>query len=116
MTDDLLHLEVDRAGELRSGRMSDDEADAIATAAKAMADPTRVLMADALAEAKELCVADLAWLVERPANLVSHHVRLLKAAGIADKRQSGKLALYRLTPLGLAVLDAVAEHALAENG
>jgi DNA-binding transcriptional ArsR family regulator len=116
MTKNTLHLDNDRAAELRAARMSDADAHAVAVAARAMSDPTRVQLADALAEAEEACVADLSWVVERPANLVSHHVRQLKTAGIAASKQQGKLALYRLTPLGLAVLDAMAEQALGEAG
>lgn len=60
---------------------------------KALGDPTRLQIALALAEADELCVCDLAWVTSRAENLVSHHVRTLKSAGLATSRREGKMAL-----------------------
>ena len=45
---------------------------------------------------------------ERAENLVSHHLRALRAAGLADYRRDGKMALYSLTERGRALLDALA--------
>ena len=38
----------------------------MAERAKALADPTRLTLAAALADADELCVCDLAWVAEQP--------------------------------------------------
>ena len=48
--------------------------------ARALSDPTRLMLAAALLEANELCVCDLAWIAERSQTLVSHHVRALRGA------------------------------------
>ena len=69
---------------------------------RALGDPTRLTIALALRDGGELCVCDLAWIVERAENLVSHHVRALRAAGLADYRRDGKMALYSLTERGRA--------------
>ena len=53
-----------------------------------------------------MCVCDLSWIVERAQNLVSHHLRSLRAAGLADYRRDQKLALYSLTETGHALLAA----------
>jgi DNA-binding transcriptional ArsR family regulator len=37
----------------------------------------------------ELCVCDLAWVAERADNLVGHHLRVLRAAGLASSRREG---------------------------
>ena len=79
----------------------------LAERAKALADPTRLIVAAALAGADELCVCDLAWVAERSENLVSHHVRTLRALGLAESRRDGKMVLYRLTGRGRALLEAV---------
>jgi ArsR family transcriptional regulator, lead/cadmium/zinc/bismuth-responsive transcriptional repressor len=43
--------------------------------------------------------------VERAQNLVSHHLRALRAAGLAEYRRDGKMALYSLTEQGRALLE-----------
>jgi DNA-binding transcriptional ArsR family regulator len=72
---------------------------------------TRLAVALALRDGGELCVCDLTWIVKGADNLVSHHVRALRAAGLAEYRRDGKMALCSLTPRGLALLDT-ADHAV----
>jgi DNA-binding transcriptional ArsR family regulator len=109
---ELLCLDLPRAEALRTGRPTEEEARALAEGFRALGDPTRLAVALALREGGELCVCDLAWIVERADNLVSHHVRALNAAGLAAHRREGKMALYWLTPRGLALLDSASQPAL----
>lgn len=88
---------LERAEELREG----------AERARCLADPTRLSLTAALAEAEELCVCDLAWIAGRPQNLVSHHLRTLRSQGLVDSRRAGKMVMYSLTPAGQALLAAV---------
>jgi len=110
---DLLCLDLPRAEALRTSRPSVAEARALAQAFGALGDPTRLTIALALRQGGELCVCDLAWIAERAENLVSHHVRALRAAGLADYRRDGKMALYSLTPRGQALLDTLASEVSA---
>jgi DNA-binding transcriptional ArsR family regulator len=105
---DLLCLELPRADALRTSRVTAKEARALAQGFRALGDPTRLTLALALREGGELCVCDLAWIVERAENLVSHHLRALRGAGLADYRRDGKMALYSLTEHGQALLDTLA--------
>ena len=73
-------------------------------------DPTRLIVAAALAGADELCVCDLAWVAERAENLVSHHARALRSLGLAESRRDGKMVLYRLTDRGRVLLEAVLDE------
>ncbi len=57
-----------------------------ATRAKALADPTRFLIALALRDGEELCVCDLAWITARAENLVGHHLRALRDAPASQAR------------------------------
>ena len=41
-----------------------------------------------------------------PENLVSHHLRTLRAAGLASSRREHKIVFYALTELGTRLLDA----------
>ncbi len=69
--------------------------------------PTRLTLASALLECKELCVCDLAWISGRPQNLVSHHMRLLRSSKLARSRRDGKLVLYSLTEHGFTLLGGI---------
>ena len=66
----------------------------------------------ALRDGGELCVCDLSWIVERAENLVSHHVRALRAVGLAAHRRDGKMVLYSLTERGRALLEVVVGRAV----
>lgn len=105
---DLLCLDLPKAEALRQGRLSTERAAEAATRAQALSDPTRMMLASALGEAGELCVCDLSWISERAENLVSHHLRQLRAAGLACSRRDGKMVMYSLTPVGRALLASVA--------
>ena len=105
---DLLCLDLPKAERLRAERLPEDAARAIAERAKALADPTRLTIALALAGADELCVCDLAWVAERAENLVSHHLRSLRAAGLVASRRDGKMVMYALTATGEALLATLA--------
>ena len=103
---DLLCLDLERAEALRRSRLSVERAERLANAARALADPTRLMLAGALGEAGELCVCDLSWIAERPENLVSHHLRTLRSAGLARSRREGKMVMYSLTERGRTLLRA----------
>jgi len=79
--------------------------------AKALSDPTRLTLAEALREAGEaggeLCVCDLSWIAGRSQNLVSHHMRTLRSRGLVRSRKDGKMVMYSLTEAGDSLLSAV---------
>jgi DNA-binding transcriptional ArsR family regulator len=107
-TCDLLCLDLPKAERLRAELPDGDELEERARAAKALGDPTRLALALAL-EGESACVCDLAWIVGRDERLVSHHVRLLKAAGLARSERDGKMVMYELTERGRALVAAVRE-------
>lgn len=106
---DLVCLALPRAEALRERRLSMEGARLAASAAQALADPTRLMIAALLRDGGELCVCDLAWLTGRAINLVSHHLKTLRAGGVVRSRRDGKLVLYALTPHGSALLEALLE-------
>ena len=101
---DLLCIDLPRAERIRR-QLDPPVAETLAVWAKALADPTRVSIALALREGEELCVCDLAWIVGRAENLVGHHLRALRAAGVAESRRDGKIVFYALTALGHELID-----------
>ena len=104
---ELLCLDLEVAEALRARRLPLSDAEVAAGQSKALADPTRLALAAALLQAEELCVCDLSWVVERAENLVSHHVRMLRSAGLATSRREGKMILYSISPRGRALLEAL---------
>ena len=62
---------------------------------KLLGDPTRVKILQALS-VTELCVCDLAALLEMTSSAISHQLRLLRARGIVRFRKDGKIVYYSL--------------------
>ena len=104
---DLLCLDLPTAERLRQQRLTAGTAEVAAARAHGLADPTRLTVAAALLEADELCVCDLAWIVERSQNLVSHHARALRASGLVRSRREGKMVMYALTEEGHMLVASV---------
>jgi ArsR family transcriptional regulator, lead/cadmium/zinc/bismuth-responsive transcriptional repressor len=102
----LLHIEPAAGTRLRAARPSPEQAERLAGGYRALGEPTRLSLALTLRGGHELCVCDLAWIAERPQNLVSHHMQRLKAEGVVRSRRDGKMTMYSLTEKGRALLDA----------
>jgi len=101
---DLLCLDLPRAEDIRR-HLDEAMITEVAARAKARGDRTRLTIAVALREGGELCVCDLGWITGRPENLVGHHLRTLRAAGLASSRREHKIVFYALTELGTRLLD-----------
>src|SRR5919202_5502961 len=104
---DLLCVDAPRAEAIREGLVGIEEAQEAAERARALSDPTRLVLAAALREGGELCVCDLAWISGRAQNLVSHHLRWLRSHGLVTSRREGKLVMYSLTGSGRDLLSSV---------
>lgn len=110
MTDDrcdLLCLDLEKAEALRAQALPSVAVEQAAAAAKALGDPTRLSLTATLAATDELCVCDLAWIAGRAENLVSHHLRLLRTAGLVTSRREGKMVMYAMTERGRTLLSAL---------
>ena len=104
---DLLCIDLPRAEAIRAGQLGGEAAERGAAVAQALADPTRLGIAAALAQADELCGCDLAWITGRSQKLVSHHVKVLRSAGLVSSRRAGKMVLHELSADGRALLEVV---------
>jgi DNA-binding transcriptional ArsR family regulator len=107
-TCDLLCLDAPKAERVRQALPPAETLDLLARGAKAYGDPTRLAIALALLEGESLCVCDVGFIVARDEKLVSHHLRVLKAAGMARSQRDGKMVMYALTDAGRRLLQAVA--------
>jgi DNA-binding transcriptional ArsR family regulator len=109
---DLLCLDLPRAEALRAAGLDPLAAREAATRAAALGDPTRLTIAVALRDGGELCVCDLAWVAERSENLVGHHLRALRDAGLARSRREHRVVFYSLTEAGRELLRSVLDLAV----
>jgi ArsR family transcriptional regulator, lead/cadmium/zinc/bismuth-responsive transcriptional repressor len=106
-TCELLCLDLPKAEAARRELPPSTELEQWAAGAKALGDPTRLAVAVALGSCGTACVCDLAWIVGRDEKLVSHHVRALRAAGLATAARDGRMVMYALTARGHDLLAAV---------
>ena len=76
-----------------------------------LGDPTRVRILFALLEAGELCVCDIAEVVDTTDTKVSQAMRLLRSAGVVRNRRDGRNIFYRLDDGHVRMLlDLSREH------
>jgi ArsR family transcriptional regulator len=87
--------------------LPDAAANDLAGVFKALADPTRVAIVSRLASAADCCVCDLADAFELSQPTVSHHLRILRDAGLLEAERRGTFAYYRLVPEAIERLRAV---------
>lgn len=50
---------------------------------------------------------DVSWITGRSEQLVSHHARALRSAGLVTSRREGRMVLYGLSAAGERLLAAV---------
>lgn len=75
----------------------------ISTLFKACSDPGRLRIVHALLR-QEMCVCDLAALLDVSESAVSHQLRLLRNMGLVANRREGTVLYYRLVDKRLAQL------------
>ncbi len=88
---------------------------------KAMADPTRLEVLRLIAaQAEPVCVCDVVEQVDVSQPTISHHLKVLREAGLVTVSRRGVWAYYAVDPGGVAVLDeafgALAPASLAAAG
>jgi ArsR family transcriptional regulator len=82
-------------------------ADRMAAVAKALADPVRLQLVDLLRKhAGEVCVCELVPLFDLSQPTVSHHLKVLREAGLVDSERRGLWAYYYVNPESLEELAA----------
>jgi DNA-binding transcriptional ArsR family regulator len=88
--------------------MAEDDALEVALRLKALADPVRIRLMSLLLAADEVCTCDLAPAVGVTEATVSHHLSVLKKAGlIGDGERRGMNVYYRASRDALGALCRV---------
>ena len=84
-----------------------DRATRLAEIAKALGDPIRLQLVDVLRKhAGEVCVCELTPLFDVGQSTVSHHLNVLRKAGVVDSERRGLWAYYYVVPDALEELAA----------
>jgi ArsR family transcriptional regulator len=84
-----------------------DEAVRMAQVAKALGDPVRLQLVDVLRRhAGKVCVCELVPLFDLAQPTVSHHLKVLRQAGIVGSERDGLWAYYYVIPDALTELSA----------
>jgi ArsR family transcriptional regulator len=83
-----------------------DQARAFAPMFKALGDPVRLRLLSMIASAGggEVCVCDLTGSFKLTGPTISHHLKVLREAGLVDSDRRGTWVYYRLVPAALALL------------
>jgi ArsR family transcriptional regulator len=83
------------------------QAERMAVLAKAIADPVRLQLVDVLRKhAGKVCVCELVPLFDLSQPTVSHHLKVLREAGIVDSERQGLWVYYYVLPGALDELAA----------
>jgi ArsR family transcriptional regulator, arsenate/arsenite/antimonite-responsive transcriptional repressor len=80
------------------------ERDTLAARFKALSDPTRVAIVNRLAAADEVCVCDFVASLDLAQPTISHHLKVLREAGLVESSRRGTWAYYRLVPESVTAL------------
>ena len=84
-----------------------EHADRMAAGAKALGDPIRLQLVDVLRNhAGKVCVCELVPLFNIAQPTVSHHLKVLRQAGIVGSERQGLWAYYFVLPGALQELSA----------
>ena len=83
--------------------MNDRAVSDVAELFKVLGDATRIRILAAISTT-EMCVRDIAALLNMSDSAISHQLRVLKQAHIARSRRSGKAVMYRMADAHIDIL------------
>lgn len=85
---------------LLTAPLETDQAETLAKVFKALGDPARLRLLSMIASRAggEVCVCDLTPAFDLSQPTISHHLKLLKQAGLIDSERRGTWVYYRLLP------------------
>lgn len=80
---------------------------------KALADETRLKIAYSLTLEEEMCVCDVAAVIQSSTATASHHLRYLRENSLASSRRKGRMVYYSLADTHVYQLVKIAyEHSI----
>ncbi|MBQ6808085.1 MAG: winged helix-turn-helix transcriptional regulator [Firmicutes bacterium] len=92
---EFLHVHEDLVARVRKAMPEETDLYELAEFFKAFGDSTRIKILYVLFES-EMCVCDIAQLLNMSQSAISHHLRLLKQSKLVSFRKEGKSVIYAL--------------------
>lgn len=74
---------------------------------KALGDPVRLRMVSMIAAQPELCVCEITPAFDLSSGTISHHLKLLREAGLVDCERRGTFVYYWVNPEAQRVLSTL---------
>ncbi|MEU0549225.1 metalloregulator ArsR/SmtB family transcription factor [Micromonospora sp. NPDC005979] len=93
--------------------MDADQAAVVAPLFKALGDPVRLRLMSMIASVPEICVCDLTPAFDLSGPTISHHLKLLREAGLVDSERRGTWVWYRVKPEAFRQLGALLDISAA---
>ncbi|MFG1889790.1 ArsR/SmtB family transcription factor [Micromonospora sp. NPDC049051] len=84
-----------------------DQAAMVAPMFKALGDPIRLRLMSMIASVPEICVCDLTPAFDLSGPTISHHLKVLREAGLVDSDRRGTWVWYRVRPEAFRQLGAL---------
>lgn len=110
---DCNHIHKETVDKIKSSMSNDEEMFDIAEFFKVFADSTRIKILCALHES-ELCVCDIAVVLNMTKSAVSHQLRILRQADLVKNRKDGKIVYYSLSDDHVRKIIEMAKEHLEE--
>ncbi|MGY0005918.1 ArsR/SmtB family transcription factor [Micromonospora sp. I033] len=85
------------------------QAGVVAPMFKALGDPVRLRLMSMIASVPEICVCDLTPAFDLSGPTISHHLKVLREAGLVDAERRGTWVWYRVKPEAFRQLGALLE-------
>jgi ArsR family transcriptional regulator len=95
--------------------MSPEQAESVAGLLKALADPVRLRLMSLIAAGEEACVCELTTTFAVSQPTISHHLRVLREAGLVEAERRGTWVWYRARRQALEAVGGLFRDALAER-
>ncbi len=110
----VIHYEI--VEKVKNEMMPEDPVYDVSELFRVLGDSTRARIICALS-VSEMCVCDIAALLNMTNSAISHQLRVLKQSRIVRSRRAGKIVYYRLADEHISVLFRVAfDHVTEDQG
>jgi ArsR family transcriptional regulator, lead/cadmium/zinc/bismuth-responsive transcriptional repressor len=107
------HNHREKIRSARKALLDEEQVYSLSETFKVLSDPTRLKIVLALGK-EELCVYDIAGLINVSESAISHQLRMLKTLRLVKHRKSGKMVFYSLDDEHIEDLIRIASRHVTE--